>query len=149
VVGALTRYVTVPDRIFKQQGTVGSIVRNLFGRGPDFSKLLDEARSADHLWATVQDHTATCFTNFEGGFSTEERDFFSALLPCVDAVKRTTALLCQRQEALVRKLQGDMLSLAKYQRIERDYADSVDAYMRLGAPLQRQMDSIFRDIESE
>jgi hypothetical protein len=144
---ALNHYVKVHDSIFKQQATFGSMVRNLFGGGPDFSKLLEEARSTDRLWATVQEHVAQCFTTFESGFSTEERDFFTALLPWVQAVRHTTKLLCRRQEALLHKLKGDALSLAEYQRIEREYADSVDAYMRLGALVQPKMERIFDDIE--
>ncbi len=144
---ALNHYVKVHDSIFKQQATFGSIVRSLFGGRPDFSKLLEEALSTDRLWATVQDHVTQCFTTFESGFSTEERDFFTALLPWVQAIRQTTKLLCRRQEALLQKLEGDALSLAEYQRIERDYADSVDAYMRLGASLQPRMERIFEDIE--
>lgn len=144
---ALNHYVMVHDSIFKQQATVGSIVRNLFGGGPDFAKLLEEARATDRLWATVQDHVAKCFTTFESGFSTQERDFFTALLPWVQAVRQTTKLLWRRQETLFQKLQEEVLSLPEYQRIEREYADSVDAYMRLGALLQPKTERIFEDIK--
>ena len=140
---ALTRYVAIHDRIFDQQATVMSIIRNLFGGGPDFTKLHAEAKSSDELWSSVEEYVAECFTAFQSGLTPHELNFFTALIPYVKAVKRTTTLLRIRQEALLEKLNGRPLSLNEYQRIEREYADSVETYVRLGASLQPLTEHLF------
>jgi hypothetical protein len=139
---ALTHYVAIHDRIFDQQATAMSVVRNLFGGGPDFAKLHAEAKAADELWSTVEEHVEECVTVFQSGFSPRERAFFIALVPYVKAVKRTTTLLRNRQEALLSKLQGP-LSLSEYQRIEREYANAAETYVRLGALLQPLSEQLF------
>ncbi|MBE0542456.1 MAG: hypothetical protein IH623_13935 [Verrucomicrobia bacterium] len=140
---ALAHYVAIHDRIFQQQATLGSIFRNLFGRGPDFAELLDKARSADELCSAVQDHVAMCYNTFQDNFTPEQHDFFGAMIPYVEALKRTTALLYRRQEALRAKSQGLPFTLSAYHQIEREYEHSVEDYMRLAAVLQPRTEKLF------
>ena len=139
---ALTRYVAVHDAIRDQQSTVMSMMRSLFGGGPDFAKLYSDAKAVDELWSAVEKHVGERPTAFGTGFSPSERDFFNALVPYVRAMKHTTTLLLQRQKLLVDKSQGRQISMAEYQRIERQYADSVQTYVRLGASLQPLADRL-------
>ena len=140
---ALAHYVAIHDRIFHQQATLGSFLRNLLGRGPDYAELLDKARSADELWSTVHEHVAACYSTFRESFTPEEHDFFDAMIPYVQAVKRTTALLYRRQEALRAKLEGHPLTLSAYRQIEREYEHSVEDYVRLAAALQPRTERLF------
>ncbi len=139
----LTLYVKTHDALMKEQATFMSLIRSVMGGGPDFHKLLQEARSINDLWTKIQNHVQSCFKLFENGFSKSHRDFFSALLPWVDAVLRTTTLLVMRQESLLKKLEGSPLSLDRYRQIDREYSESIEAYMRLGATLQPLMDQLF------
>ncbi|MCW5554785.1 MAG: hypothetical protein KIS67_21810 [Verrucomicrobiae bacterium] len=139
---ALKHYVSIHNRIFSEQATVTSFFRNLFGRGTNFEALLNEARSADQLWQNVDTHVAGCFGAFRDDFTQAERDFFVELLAWVKAVKKTTALLCERQEALIRKANGESLSMSDYQQIERDYERAVESYVRLGSSVQEKMEKL-------
>ena len=144
---ALARYVAVHDQIFNQQATVMSVLRNLLGGGPDFLKLHEDAESVDELWSTVESHVAECFTAFQNGFTQHESVFFTALIPYVEAVKRTTTLLLRRQEALLSKLKGQPLSLAEYRSIEREYANSAQTYIHLGGSLQPLAEQLLNNRE--
>jgi hypothetical protein len=44
---------------------------------------------------------------------------------------------------LLSKLQGRPLSLSEYQRIEREYANAAETYVRLGALLQPLSEQLF------
>lgn len=140
---ALNAYIAIQDQILKEQGTFGSMVRNAFGRGPNFEKLLNDAARADQLWSEVESHVTKCSAAFQNGFDPLERDFFAKLIPWVNAVKQTTSLLRRQQQALLDKLRGQPLSIKEYQKLEQDYQESVENYLHLGQSLQPLIDKLF------
>ncbi len=50
---ALTAYVAVHDRIFRDGSTFTSVIKNLVGRGVPMSELLESAEALTSTWADL------------------------------------------------------------------------------------------------
>lgn len=131
----LAAYVELHDRANEAGGAL-SVLKGILGRGPDFRELRDAALAMDQRWQTVYELVTRSLTATTSRLSAPERAVFAALVPYVDSVKRTTALLRERQERLFENSQGrSNTSYAEQARLQEDYETSVEAYVRLGAPL--------------
>lgn len=131
----LSAYVELHDRT-SEAGTGMSVLKSLFGRKPDFGELRDAATAMDERWQNVQELVRRSLAATASRLNVPERAVFTTLIPYVDSVKRTTALLRDRQERLFENSQGRISTSYREQAlIQTEYEASVEAYVRLGGPL--------------
>ena len=139
---ALNQYVAAHDRMLKQQGTFGSMFRNLFGRGPDFGRLLAEASTIVNVWADLISGVAEQRRMYYNFSTPTECRFYDCLSPWLVAVHRATQLLEHRQRLIWEKSNGTQVNWNEYNQVEDEYAKAVMNYQAFGLALNDAVEAL-------
>src|SRR5688500_8349429 len=129
---ALTAYVAIHDRIFTEQATFRSVLRNLLGRGTSFEELLEDANAAHQLWIGVNESANVTRDNYGALVSPDEAQFLDALVEYAEALLAVTAILVERQQLLLkRKHRPKDVSWETFAEVQHRYDAAVTKYMEL------------------
>ena len=141
---ALSAYVAIHDRIFAEQATLLSLLKNLIGKGVSFEALLEDAEAANQLWIDVYESANAARDNYRELVSTDEAEFLAALVEYAAALLATTAILVERQQLLLkRKHHPNEVAWETFTDVQRRYDAAVTRYMELGRPLNARMQRVF------
>lgn len=141
---ALKAYIAIHDRIFAEQATAVSLLKNLFGAGVSFEELLEESQKAHRLWVdfTLQAHRTRLA--YRASVSKEEARFLDVLVEYSAAVRAATASLVERQELLLkRKHSPKEVSWQAYTDVQDKYETAVKRYRELGGTLNPLIHRVF------
>ena len=141
---ALKAYLAIHNRIFAQQATVISLLKNLFGAGVSFEELLEESKAANRLWVDFTFQAERTRTAYRGMVSEEEARFLDVLVEYSIAVRAATASLVERQDLLLkRKHSPKEVSWQAYTAAQDQYKAAVNRYSEQGSTLNPLMHRVF------
>ena len=131
----LRSYIFVHNKIFKESATIQSFIKNLFGRGTPMSELKNEAEKLIPIWDSILNNILNFRDSNYNNLSSDEKQYFDALINYANALQKTVARLVERQIFLEKMSQGisnNPTTLISYQKKNSEYHAARKEYFKLG-----------------
>ncbi|MDD2763690.1 MAG: hypothetical protein PHE83_06915 [Opitutaceae bacterium] len=145
--GALTLYVAVHNKIFREASTFRSALKNLVGLGVPMSVLLAEAKALVPFWEAIGSKIEEFRGTEYNGLSSDEKRYFDILTRYVATLRRTVDLLVMRQQFMADRSEGvrsEGMSWKAHKQREEAYNSSIEEYSAIGVELNAASRFIFR-----
>ena len=142
----LTASIEVHDKIIQKSATFKSLVKNLFGRAPTLSQLLDDSERLVPMWAAIHEQLEAFRRISYLSMTPDEQSYFDLLSRYVMAVKEAVRALVERQRLLneISRRGGNIpMTWESFQEKERLYRSAVAEYMLIGRELNAAALMIF------
>ncbi|MFA5093470.1 MAG: hypothetical protein WC543_05995 [Candidatus Omnitrophota bacterium] len=135
----LNKYVELHNKVLKEAGTFRSVFRKV-----DFQGLYNEAKILSNDFMSKEIEIRELGNEINNSLTSLQKEFFDCTLGYFEALLKTVDLLFRKIELLYNRSQNkETLSWNNFNRISKEYNESINGYLEFGTNLNKLYKEMF------